>query len=134
VRCLKQHIAHRDRPIALAAQGQFTVVAQCAAAISPEINRIYLSGGLATFESVAATEIYNHAFANFVPGFLNSIDLPEVTAFMEDRRVTLAGMVDGAARPLDAVAVRRAYKAIRNLEVLPGAGWTAEAIAKFANA
>ena len=133
VRGLKRHPAHRDRPIAVAAQGQFTVVAQCAAAISPEISRIYLSGGLVSFESVAATEIYNHAFANFVPGWLNTIDLPEVTAYLSDRRVTMAGMVDGAARLSDVAAVRRAYSAIPNLEVLPQAAWTPEAIVRFAN-
>jgi cephalosporin-C deacetylase-like acetyl esterase len=132
VRGLKQHPAHRDRPIAVAAQGQFTVVAQCAAAIAPEISRLYLSGGLVSFASVAATELYNHPFANFVPGFLNATDLPEITAFLGDRRLVLAGMLDGAARPMDAAEVRRTYPGLPNLEVVPQTAWTAEAIGKFA--
>lgn len=134
VRGLMQHATLRDRPIVVAAQGQFTVVAQCAAAIRPEIARIFLSAGLVSFESVAATELYQHPVANFVPGFLNATDLPEVTAFLDGRGVTLAGAVDGAGRPMDVAAVRRAYSAIRSLEVLPQSAWTAEAIARFADA
>jgi hypothetical protein len=45
----------------------------------------------------------------------------------------MAGMVDGAARLSDVAAVRRAYSAIPNLEVLPQAAWTPEAIVRFAN-
>ena len=132
VRGLRRHPAHRDRPVVVAAQGQFTVVAQCAAALSAEIGRLYLSGGLVSFASVAATESYQHAFANFVPGWLKATDLPEIMARLGDRSITVAGTVDGAGRTMEAAAVREALGAAGRVAVLPRTEWTAEGIARLA--
>ena len=132
VRGLKQHPVLGSRPIVVAAQGRLTVVAQFAAALTPQISRLYLAGGLVSFHSVLETENYGHAFSNFVPNILNSTDLPEVTAQMGTRKVTLGGLIDGAGRRLDSGAVRKAYEKVRNLDVIDQPSWTAEALARNA--
>ena len=132
VRGLKQHPVLGSRPIMVAAHGRLTVVAQFAAALTPQISRLYLAGGLVSFHSVVETENYGHAFSNFVPNILNSTDLPEVTAQMGMRKVTLGGLIDGAGRRLDNGVVRKAYEKVRNLDVVDQPSWTAEAIARIA--
>ncbi|MCX6608978.1 MAG: hypothetical protein NTV52_36040, partial [Acidobacteria bacterium] len=111
---------------------RMTVVAQFAAALTPQITRLYLTGGLVSFHSLAETENYGHAFSNFVPGLVNSTDLPDVTAQMGQRKVTLAGLIDGAGRRLDSSTVRKAYEKVRNLDVVDQPSWTAETLARFA--
>jgi len=81
---------------------------------------------------VAATESYQPAFANFVPGWLTATDLPEIMARLGDRSITLAGTVDGAGRTMEAAAVREALGAAGRVAVLPRAGWTADEIARLA--
>jgi dienelactone hydrolase len=132
VRGLQLHPAHRDRPVVVAAQGQFAVAALCAAALSPRIGRLYLAGGVVSLASVAATESYRPAPADIVPGWLTATDLPEIAAGLGDRPVTLAGTVDGAGRRMAPEAVRAAYGAGRRISVLPEAAWTEEALAGFA--
>ncbi len=132
VRGLKQHPVLGSRPIMVAAHGRLTVVAQFAAALTPQISRIYLAGGLVSFHSVVETENYGHAFSNFIPNILNSTDLPDVTAHMGMRKVTLGGLIDGAGRRLDSGSVRKAYEKVRNLDVVDQPTWTAEALARIA--
>ena len=132
VRGLKQHPVLGSRPIVLAAQGRLTVVAQFAAALNPQITRLYLTGGLVSFHSVAETENYGHAFSNFLPGILNATDLPEVTAQMGARKVTLAGLIDGAGRRLDSATIRKVFEKVRNLDVVDQPSWTAETLARIA--
>ena len=67
-----------------------------------------------------------------MPGLLNATDLPEVTAQMGLRKVTLAGMIDGGGRRLDSGTVRKAYEKVRHLDVLDQPSWTAETLARFA--
>jgi hypothetical protein len=76
VRAAKAHPALQNRPILLAAQGKLTVPAQCASALTANINRLFVAGGLTSFRSIVETENYGHAFANFVPGLLEHTDLP----------------------------------------------------------
>ena len=134
VRAAKAHPALQSRPILLAAQGRLTVPAQCAAALSPAINRLFIAGGLTSFRSIVETENYGHAFANFIPGILDHTDLPDITAQSQARKVILAGMLDGAGRRLPADEVRKIYERTRNLEVLDQATWTVESLSKAAQA
>jgi len=134
VRAAKAHPALQNRSIMLAAQGKLTVPAQCAAALSPNINRLLLAGGLTSFRSVVETENYGHAFANFVPDLLLHTDLPEITAQTLARKVILAGMLDGAGRRLPADDVRKVYEKTRNLEVLDQATWNFESLSRAAQA
>jgi hypothetical protein len=82
--------------------------------------------------SVAATESYRPAPADFVPGWLTATDLPEIAAGLGDRPVTLAGTVDGAGRKMTPEEVRAAYAAGGRISVLPEAVWTEEVLARVA--
>ena len=75
----------KGKPLVLAARGFSTVPALFAAALEPAIDRLYLAGGLVSFQSIVDTEDYNHPFGNFVPNLLLHTDLPR------------AGCVHGAA-------------------------------------
>lgn len=134
IRAVKAHPALQSRPLVLAAQGRLTVPAQCAAALTPGISRLFIAGGLTSFRSVVETENYGHAFANFVPGLLEHTDLPEITAQSQARKVILAGMLDGAGRRLPVEEVRMIYEKTRGLEVLDQATWNAESLARAATA
>ena len=116
----------------LAAQGKLTVPAQCASALTPNINRLYIAGGLTSFRSIVETENYGHAFANFIPGLLEHTDLPEITAQSQARKIVLAGMLDGAGRRLPGDEVRKIYERTRNIEVFDQATWNLDALSKAA--
>ena len=117
-------------PLTLAALDKMTVPALCAAALDPAIRRLYLAHGLISFQSVAGTEFYRASFANFVPGFLNSTDLPEIAASIAPRRVVLGGAVDGAGAELNPVDVRRQYPG-QHVDVLPDASWDVQHLQRF---
>jgi hypothetical protein len=51
----------------LAARGQLTVPALCAAFLAPQIAGLYLTEHLISWRSLVETEMYNHPFANFIP-------------------------------------------------------------------
>ncbi|MGH9665774.1 MAG: hypothetical protein ACRD9L_15215, partial [Bryobacteraceae bacterium] len=93
------------------------------AALEPEIDRLYLAGGLVSFQSIVDTENYNHPFGNFVPNLLLHTDLPELAASMAPRRVVLAGAVDGASQRMEPENVRKQYAGATNVEVLSDARW-----------
>ena len=61
---------------------------------------MYLADGLISFRSIVETEVYKYPFGNFVPNLLAHTDLPELTASLAPRRVTLAGAIDGAGNRL----------------------------------
>ncbi|HEU0121630.1 MAG TPA: acetylxylan esterase [Bryobacteraceae bacterium] len=134
VRAAKAHPALQNRPVFVAAQGKVSVPAQCASALTPAINRLYISGGLSSFRSVVETENYGHAFANFIPGLLEHTDLPDITAQSQARRIVLAGLLDGGGRRLPADDVRKLYERTRNLEVLEPASWNIESLVRAATA
>ena len=132
---LSRHESLKGRPIRIAASHKLTVPALCAAALDPEIQALYLSGGLISFASVMETENYSHPFANFTPRFLNTTDLPELMAKLAPRRVWLAGAVDGRGRTLEGDAVRRICSAAAragNLGVSGEPEWTVERLTTWA--
>ena len=111
-----------NRPIVLAAQGKMTVPAQFAAAIDTHLAALYLAGGLISFRNVVETENYTHPFANFVPGLLRHVDLPDLPA---PSRVVLAGAVDAAGQEAPLERVRAVYP---NAKVSSGARWDAASL------
>lgn len=118
----------------IAARGFPSVPALFAAALEPQIDGLYLAGGLVSFQSIVDTEDYNHPFSNFVPNLLLHTDLPELAASMAPRRVVLAGAVDGAAKTVAAEDVRRQYADAANVTILPDARWDAASILSAARA
>jgi dienelactone hydrolase len=123
---------HVGSPVRIAANGKLTVPALFAAALDPKIDAVYLSGGLVAFRSIVDSETYDHTFANFIPGFLNHTDLPEIAASVAPRRVILAGTVGAKAQTLAAEAVRQAYSQAGGVVVEQDAKWSAERLLTFA--
>ena len=112
------------RRVILAARGILTVPAQFAAALEPAIDSLYLADGLISFRSIVETEIYQYPFGNFVPNLLAHTDLPELTASLAPRRVTLAGAIDGAGNRMAVDAVRAELSSAPNIRVLPEPAWS----------
>lgn len=132
IRALKQHPPVMNRPLLLAAQGKLTVTAQFTTALEPQVQKLYLSGGLATFRSLLETENFGHPFSNFIPNICNHTDLPEVCSAMGKRKLILAGMLDGGGRRMDVAAVKKLYERNGNLDVYDPASWTVETLRKAA--
>jgi hypothetical protein len=133
VAALRKNPSTAGRRIRVAAGGKLTVPALFAAALDPGIDALYLSGGLTSFRDVVETEIYSLTFANFVPGFLNHTDLPEVAAGIAPRKIVLAGTVNAKGESADASAVRLQYTA-DNISIEPDAKWNIERLFAFAGA
>jgi hypothetical protein len=124
---LRAHPASAGRPLVVAASGAMTVPALFAAALDPKIDRLYLSGGLVSFQNLVESEQYNQTFANFVPRLLLHTDLPAVAASMAPRPLTLAGPVNASGRALAADAVRKMYDSA-NVTLAPQATWNLETL------
>jgi dienelactone hydrolase len=118
----------KGKSLVLAARGFPTVPALFTAALEPEIDRLYLAGGLVSFQSIVETEDYDHPFGNFVPNLLLHTDLPELAASLAPRRVVIAGAVDGAGKTMAQEDVRKQYAGASHVEVLPDALWNPASI------
>ncbi len=123
VHCLRARPELAARRIILAARGELTVPAQFAAALEPAIGSLYLAEGLISFRSIVEMEVYSYPFGNFVPNLLAHTDLPELTAALAPRRVTLAGAIDGAGNRLAVGAVRAEFSGATNIRVLAAPAW-----------
>src|SRR5205085_5600239 len=97
------------RRVLFRSRGTLTVPAQFAVALESAIDALYLCDGLISFRSIVETEVYKYPFGNFVMNLLAHTDLPELTAALAPRRVTLAGAIDGAGNRLATEAVLAAF-------------------------
>lgn len=96
-------------PVAIAARGELTVPVLCAASIEPKIGKLYLAEHLHSWRSLVETENYSHPFTNFEPGILKHTDLPRIAAAISPRAIILAGVVNGAGRPMPSHEARLSY-------------------------
>ena len=128
VKGLRSRPEFAHRRVILAARGVLTVPAQFAAALEPALDSLYLADGLISFRSIVETEVYKYPFGNFVPNLLAHTDLPELTASLAPRRVTLAGAIDGAGNRLAADAARAEFGPASNVRVLPEPAWNPSGI------
>jgi cephalosporin-C deacetylase-like acetyl esterase len=117
------------RPM-LAARGQLTIPALCAAALAPQVDALYLADHLFSWRSLLETEMYRYPLANFVPNVLRSTDLPEIAASLAPRKITIAHILDGAGQPVPVQDARRAY-AGSHIELRDQAAWDAAALLRF---
>ena len=117
------------RPM-LAARGQLTIPALCAAALAPQVDALYLADHLLSWRSLLETEMYRYPLANFVPNVLRSTDLPEIAASLAPRKITIAHILDGAGQPVPVQDARRAY-AGSHIELRDQAAWDAAALLRF---
>jgi dienelactone hydrolase len=128
IRGLRAHPDVTGRRLVIAARGTATVPAQCAAALDKSVDLLYLAGGLSSFRSIAETENYAYPFGNFVPHWLEHIDLPDLASSMAPTRLVLAGAVDAAGRKRAPEEVRQEYGNAPNVQVLPDPQWSPESV------
>jgi dienelactone hydrolase len=133
VSALRNHPELPGRNVLIAANGKLTVPALLTCALEPAVSGLYLSRGLVSFSSVAQTEEHSHSFANFVPGFLNHTDLPEIAASIAPRKIHLAAMVDGGGNALPPAGIRSIYPG-SNVTVTATPDWSVESILKLGTA
>lgn len=131
---LRAGLGLEGREIAMAAFGEMTVPALFAAALVPEVRRLYLAGGLSSYRSILETEQHSHTFADFVPNILAYTDLPEVVVQLAPRRVVIAGAVDARGTTHSITDARKIYAAAlqrEHLELLEQADWGPVALTRF---
>lgn len=139
IRAMLQGIRSRaewsGRVVAIAASGFTTVPALFAAAIDKRLDRLYLSGGLLSFEALCQEPDYQQPFGNFVPDLLLHTDLPAIAKELVPSPITLAGAVDGAGRALPIEQVRSVYPESGTegrIRLKAAARWEAAAIREWA--
>lgn len=122
VRALKNNPETAGSAIAVAARGHLTVPALFAFQASGDIQSLYLSGGLVSFQSVLETEVYKQPLSNFAWDLFRCTDLPDLAAHSAPRQIHIAGAVDGAGSTLAVPAVRNIYTS-RNIRVSSAPKW-----------
>ena len=119
------------RPLHLAARGRLVFPALLAAALDPKIAGLYLSGGLAACRLIVETEMPNQPLANYVPGWLNHTDIPEVVASLAPRGVLWSGATDATGAALaqeKAASVFTAALQSGVLKLSPAEDWSAQVL------
>lgn len=132
---LRSRAEWAGRPIAIAASGFTTVPALFAAAIDKRVDRLYLSGGLISFDELCREPNYREPFGNFVPQLLLHTDLPAIIQDLVPTPVTIAGAVDGAHRPLTIERIQKDYPEsgpTSHIRLHANARWDADAIIAWA--
>jgi hypothetical protein len=97
------------RRLRVAGQGAGALWVLFAAALDQRITDVIAQRGLVSYRSLARVDRYIHSAGIFVPDILKHFDLPQLTAALAGRRVTLAGPVDAMKRSVPLDAVRREY-------------------------
>lgn len=69
---------HGHQEIHLAAKGWGTLPAMFAAALSPAVQKLTLKGAPESYRQIAETKLYDWPLSSFVPGVLESFDLPDI--------------------------------------------------------
>ena len=80
-----------------------------AAALDDRISDMVCERGLLSYRTLAAVDRYTHSSGIFVRDILPRFDLPQVTAALAGRNVTLVSPVDAMKRPLPLAAAAEAY-------------------------
>lgn len=115
------------RRIAVAARGRLTIPALFAFAASSLADSLYLAGGLVSYRNLLETENYQAPLSNMEWDLFRHVDLPALAAQAAPRRVHLAGAVDAAGKPLNALSIRRNYSG-ENVSFSNSAGWDVAAL------
>jgi dienelactone hydrolase len=117
-------------PVVLAADAHMTAPALCAAAMGAAWQRVYLSRGLVSWQSLCEVDDYREPFSSFLPGALTKTDLPHIARLIPAGRLTLAGPVDGRRAPMQLDPVRALYG--QGVAVEPFEEWGAPLFGRLA--
>lgn len=126
-RALKNEPEAARHPITLAARGRLSVPSLFAFAASTDLESLYLSGGLVSFQNLLETEQYKETLANFSWDLYRYVDLPAVAAEATPRRVHLAGAVDATGTVMATDAVKRIYNSA-NVTISEAAPWDEQSL------
>lgn len=129
---LRNHESGQGRRFVIAARGTVTVPALFAAALDPKVDRVFLSGGVASYRSIVEAAEFDHPFCNFLYNVLPQTDLPQIAASIAPREVHLSGTVDGAGKQLDQDAIRDIYAGASNIQLLPDLPWNVSTLTRIA--
>ena len=80
-----------------------------AALLDERISDLTAERGLLDYRTLARVDRYTHNTAIFVPDILKHFDLPQLTAGLAGRRVTLLSPVDHMKRPVTLDAAKQCY-------------------------
>jgi hypothetical protein len=84
-----------------------------AAALDGRVRSLTLERSVVSWSAVVRTPISHNQLANVVPGVLAAYDLPELTAAVAPRPLTLRETVDPVGNPASAATVGEAYRPAR---------------------
>jgi pimeloyl-ACP methyl ester carboxylesterase len=121
-----EYLLSRDevdrRRITAAGHGQGGLLVLYAAALDERIQSAAVNGALLSYAAITESELYTHRFSAFVPGVLQTFDLPEVAALIAPRRLLLLNVVDQLHRRVEPEEVHRVYQPAAGVYRAAGAG------------
>jgi hypothetical protein len=127
VQAVRNEPGFGNQSLGVAARGRLTIPAFFAFSASPQIESLYLAGGLVSYENLVETENYRQPLSNFAWNLFRLTDLPKLAAQAAPRRVHLAGTVDAANNRMEPAAVRKAYPS-KNVEISAELDWSEVAL------
>jgi dienelactone hydrolase len=98
-----------SRRLGVLGLGSGGTLATLAASLDARIKVAVASGGLLSFDAIAATGTSTHRLTELVPAVLESFDLPDVAALVAPRPLVLANLVDAMHRRADPALAQSTY-------------------------
>ncbi len=92
-----------------------------AAALDARIQAAVCEQGLLSYRTLTGTDRYTHGADIFIPSILKHFDLPQVSAAIVPRRLSVVAPVDAMKRPVEEAAAERAYEWTRQVYTNAGA-------------
>ncbi len=89
--------------------GSGGTLAAFAASLDARIKVAVSSGGLLSFDAIAASGTSTHRLTELVPGALGSFDLPDVATLVAPRSLVLANLVDATHGRVDRALAQSTY-------------------------
>ncbi len=89
------------------------VVSLLATLFEPQIQAVYVQGGLASYETLLDKPYIYQPVDSLIRGLLTVADIPDIAAALAPRPLRMEGLVDGSNRQLDAPQIESMYHRAR---------------------
>jgi cephalosporin-C deacetylase-like acetyl esterase len=109
----------KDR-ISLVGVGRGALWSLYAAALDTTVSRVALLRGLASYKCLTERRRHNHHFSIYLPGCLQSFDLPQVAACVAPRPLTIINAVDSRKDRCDLHAIQLSYALAKSVYKVRG--------------
>ncbi len=96
-------------PIHLIGIGTAGPIALHAAALHPRITQVTIDRSLISWSNVVRTPVSYNQLTNVVPNALTTYDLPDLSATLAPRALTVRNAMDAAGKPVSQAALDEAY-------------------------